>query len=40
MPWRGTRRTTCKTYGHVVHITLEPLYDMDKAFESVINSMK
>jgi hypothetical protein len=29
-----------QTYGHVVHITLEPLYDMDKAFESVINSMK
>jgi uncharacterized protein DUF3303 len=28
------------TYGHVVNITLEPLYDMDKAFEGVVASMR
>src|SRR5712692_11401002 len=29
-----------QTYGHVVHITFEPLWDMDVAFEPTISALK
>jgi hypothetical protein len=29
-----------QTYGHVVHITFEPLWDMDRAFEQTIRELK
>ncbi|MEY2431558.1 MAG: hypothetical protein QOC92_1283 [Acidimicrobiaceae bacterium] len=29
-----------QTYGHVVHVTLEPLWDMDRAFEPTIRELK
>ena len=29
-----------QTYGHVVHVTFEPLFDMDRAFEATINDLK
>jgi hypothetical protein len=29
-----------QTYGHVVHITFEPLFDMDGAFESTISALR
>ena len=29
-----------QTYGHVVHITFEPLWDMDKAFEPTIRDLQ
>jgi hypothetical protein len=29
-----------QTYGHVVQVTWEPLWDMDQAFEATINDLK
>jgi hypothetical protein len=29
-----------QTYGHVVNVTWEPLFDMDKAFEDVIGNLR
>jgi len=29
-----------QTYGHVVHVTFEPLWDMDRAFEPTISALK
>ena len=29
-----------QTYGHVVHVTFEPLFDMDRAFEATIRDLK
>jgi hypothetical protein len=29
-----------QTYGHVVHVTFEPLWDMDQAFEATIRDLK
>lgn len=29
-----------QTYGHVVHVTFEPLWDMDRAFDPTIASLK
>jgi hypothetical protein len=29
-----------QTYGHVVHVTFEPLWDMDRAFEATIRDLK
>ena len=29
-----------QTYGHVVHVTFEPLWDMDQAFEPTIRDLK
>lgn len=28
------------TYGHVVHVTFEPLWDMDRAFEPTIRGLQ
>ena len=29
-----------QTYGHVVHVTSEPLWEMDRAFEATIRDLK
>jgi hypothetical protein len=29
-----------QTYGHVVHVTWEPLFDMDRAFEETIRNSR
>jgi hypothetical protein len=36
----GAYQAFNQTYGHVVHVTWEPLWDIDQAFEATIRDLK